>query len=101
MDISRILSTKWQGSEWTLDGDSYEGLTWLSDSAKPSEAQLEALWPEVQHEVAYADVEQARAVAYRESSDPIFFEWQRGDATEAEWLSAVDAVKTAHPYPVA
>jgi hypothetical protein len=101
MDISRILSTKWQGSEWTLDGDSYEGLTWLSDSAKPSEAQLEALWPEVQHEVAYADVEQARAIAYRETSDPIFFEWQRGDATEAEWLAAVQAVKTAHPYPKA
>jgi hypothetical protein len=101
MDISLILSKKYVGSEWTLDGDSYDGLTWFSDSAKPSEAQLEALWPTVQYEAAYGDVEQARAIAYRETSDPLFFEWQRGDATEAEWLAAVDAVKTAHPYPKA
>ena len=46
------------------------------------------------------EVEQARARAYRETSDPIFFEYQRGDATEAEWLAAVQAVKDAHPYPV-
>jgi len=101
MDIARILSTKWQGAEWSLNGDDYEGLTWLSDSPKPTEKQLEAVWPEVEHDVALEQVEQARAVAYRETSDPIFFEYQRGDATEAEWLAAVEAVKTAHPYPEA
>jgi hypothetical protein len=99
MDIANILSRKFEGAEWTLDGDDYAGLTWLSDSAKPTEAELEALWPEVQYEVAYEQVEQARQVAYRETSDPIFFEYQRGDKTEAEWLAAVQAVKTAHPYP--
>jgi hypothetical protein len=101
MDISQILSTKFAGTEWTLNGDSYDGLTWLSDSPKPPEAELEALWPEVQYEVAYAQVEQARAQAYRETTDPIFFQYQRGDATEAEWLAAVEAVKAAHPYPEA
>lgn len=99
MDISTILSRKYVGSEWALDGDDYAGLTWLSDSAKPSEKDLEALWPTVQYEVAYEQVEQARAQAYRETSDPIFFEYQRGDATEAEWLTAVQAVKDANPYP--
>jgi hypothetical protein len=101
MDIARILSTKWQGAEWSLNGDDYEGLTWLSDSPKPTEKQLEAVWPEVQYETAYSRVEQERAEAYRETSDPIFFQYQRGDATEAEWLAAVEAVKTAHPYPEA
>jgi hypothetical protein len=99
MDISAILSAKYVGAEWTLDGESYAGLTWLSDSSKPTEAELEALWPEVEYETAYAKVEQARASAYRESSDPIFFEYQRGDKTEQEWLAAVEAVKVAHPYP--
>lgn len=101
MNIPLILSTKYVGAEWTLNGDDYSGLTWLSDTAKPSEKELEALWPEVQYEVAYAQVEQARAQAYRETSDPIFFQYQRGDATEAEWLAAVEAVKAAHPYPQA
>ena len=99
MDITLILSRKYVGAEWTLNGEEYAGLTWLSDSPKPTEKALEALWPEVQYEVAREQVEQARAIAYRETSDPIFFEYQRGDKTEAEWLAAVQAVKDAHPYP--
>jgi len=101
MDITLILSRKFDGSEWTLEGEDYSGLTWLSDTPKPTEKALEALWPEVQYEVAYEQVEQARAQAYRETSDPIFFQYQRGDKTEAEWLAAVQAVKDAHPYPPA
>jgi hypothetical protein len=52
MDIAIILSTKYTGSEWTLDGDDYSGLTWLSDTTKPTKKQLEDLWPEVQSELA-------------------------------------------------
>jgi hypothetical protein len=99
MDIPAILSRRYAGTEWTLNSDDYSGLEWLDESPKPTEAELEALWPEVQYEVAYSGVEQARAQAYRETSDPIFFEYQRGDKTEAEWLAAVQAVKDAHPYP--
>lgn len=100
MDIAAILSRKFEGAEWTLNGDDYTGLTWLSETPKPTKKELEALWPTVQYEVAYEQVEQARAQAYRETSDALFFEYQRGDATEAEWLAAVQAVKVAHPYPV-
>jgi hypothetical protein len=100
MDISLILSRKYPGAEWTLNGDTYDGLTWLSEGDAPSEAELSAEWAQVEFEVAYEQVEQARATAYRETSDPIFFQYQRGDATEAEWLDAVEAVKVANPYPV-
>jgi len=101
MDITLILSRRYAGTEWALNGEDYAGLTWLSQGSAPTEKQLEALWPEVQYEVAHEQVEQARAQAYRETSDPIFFEYQRGDKTEAEWLAAVQAVKDAHPYPEA
>jgi hypothetical protein len=52
MDIPIILANKYAGSEWILDGDSYEGLTWLSESPKPTEEELEDLWDEVQAELA-------------------------------------------------
>jgi hypothetical protein len=45
------------------------------------------------------EVEAARRQAYQTDSDPLFFGWQRGENTEQEWLSAVQAVKDAHPYP--
>ena len=99
MDIALILSRKYEGTVWTLDGDTYDGLRWLSEGEPPTEAQLTKLWPSVEYEVAFEAVENARQVAYRQTSDPIFFEYQRGDKTEAEWLAAVQAVKTAHPYP--
>jgi hypothetical protein len=99
MDIPQILTRKFEGALWTLNGDDYAGLTWLSEGKPPTEKQLEALWPTVQYEVAYEQVERARQQAYRETSDALFFEYQRGDATEAEWLAAVQAVKDAHPYP--
>ena len=41
MDIANILTRKYSGSEWTLDGDDYTGLTWLSDTPKPSKKTLE------------------------------------------------------------
>jgi hypothetical protein len=52
MDYAIILSNKYKGSQWTLDGDSYEGLNWLSDTPKPTKKQLEDLWPSVQAEIA-------------------------------------------------
>jgi hypothetical protein len=99
MDIPAILTIKFPGALWSLIGNEYSGLDWQDSSKKPTEKELEALWPDVESQIAREQVEKARAIAYRETSDPIFFEYQRGDATEAEWLSAVQAVKTAHPHP--
>jgi len=101
MDITLILSRKYPEAEWTMVGEEYSGLDWLDSSPKPSQEELEYLWPEVQYEFAYERVEQDRAEAYRETSDPLFFQWQRGTATEQEWLDAVQLVKDAHPYPEA
>lgn len=44
-----------------------------------------------------AGIEKAlRAEAYREESDPIFFKWQRGEATEQEWLDKVAEIKARY-----
>ena len=101
IDYSQILTKKYPGEVWTLNGDEYSGLTWLSDTPKPSQAELDALWPQVQYEQQYAAVEQARLIAYEQQSDPVFFKWQRGDATELEWRQAVAKVKAENPYPPA
>jgi hypothetical protein len=98
-DYAAVLTALYPDAEWTLNGDDYAGLTWLSDSPKPSKADLDAAWPAVQYQRAYAQVEQARHAAYIADADPLFFKWQRGTGTEQEWLDAVQAVKDAHPYP--
>jgi len=100
MDITMILSKRYPGAQWTLNGDSYSGLTWLSAGKKPTLKALEAEWAQVEYEVAYEAVQKARQVAYQADSDPVFFDYQRGEVTEQDWLGAVQAVKDAHPYPV-
>ena len=52
MDVAAILSRKYAGTEWTLNGDDYTGLTWLSEGDAPTEAHLKKLWPTVQAEIA-------------------------------------------------
>lgn len=45
MNIPLTLQHIRPGEEWTLDGETYDGLTWLSDTAKPTEAEIEAAYP--------------------------------------------------------
>ena len=52
IDYAEILTRKYIGSEWTLSNDNYNGLTWLSDTPKPTEEELSALWTDVQAEIA-------------------------------------------------
>jgi hypothetical protein len=101
MDIPAVLMDVYPGKYWSHLGqpDDYSGLTWLEDSPKPTQAELDAAWPQVQYERAYKQVEADRRAAYELDADPVFFQWQRGTATEQEWLDAVQAVKDAHPYP--
>lgn len=100
-DYAAVLSANYPGAQWTLNGDTYDGLTWLEDTPKPTQAELDAAWPKVDYDNQYAAVEQARLVAYEQTSDPLYFKWQRGDATEAEWRAAVAKVKAENPYPPA
>jgi hypothetical protein len=100
VDIAKILTSKFPGTLWCLNGDNYSGLEWLDDSPKPSEVELKKLWPGVQHEAECVVAEKQRQAAYAAEADPLFFKYQRGEATEQEWLDAVQAVKDAHPYPV-
>jgi hypothetical protein len=40
-----------------------------------------------------------RAAAYTEEADPLFFKYQRGEATEQEWLDKIEEIRIRYPYP--
>jgi len=62
-------------------------------------AEAEA-WIAGEYQRNYDAVTAQRQTDYNKYSDPIFMQYQRGEATEQEWLDAVQAVKDANPYPV-
>lgn len=63
INYSTILTRKFEGSEWVLDGDDYAGLTWLSDSKKPTKKELDDLWPIVVAEIEAAKTAKIEAKA--------------------------------------
>jgi len=101
IDYTAILSANYPGKQWAMNGDEYEGLVWLDSTPKPTQADLDAQWPTVQYNQQYAQVETNRRTQYEAQSDGIYFAWQRGDATEVEWRTAVAKVKSDNPYPPA
>jgi hypothetical protein len=61
-------------------------------------AEREA-WEAGAYDREVAAVKQARQAAYQQTADPLFFQYQAGEATEQQWLDARAAVVEAHPYP--
>lgn len=100
MNIKQILVKKYPGTEWVLNGNTYDGLDWLDESPKPTEEELFALWPEVQFQTEVNTVETQRKSAYQSEADPLFFKWQAGDGTEEEWLAKRTEIAERFPYPV-
>jgi hypothetical protein len=98
-DYAAVLAANYPDAQWKLDGDKYDGLTWLSDTPKPSQAELDAAWPAVQQQQAQAEVDGLRHAAYVAESDPLFFQWQRGEATEEQWRDKVAEIQTRYPDP--
>ena len=64
IDYATILTRRYAGNQWTLNGDDYTGLIWLSNTAKPTKAKLDGLWAEVQQEIAD---EQTAKIAARQT----------------------------------
>jgi len=47
-----------------------------------------------------SDQEARRQAAYIAEADPLFFKWQAGEATEAEWKAKRQEIRDRFPYPV-
>ena len=100
-DYVAVLTAEYPDAEWTLNGSDYAGLTWLSDSPKPTKAALDKKWPKVQHDLEVARVRAARAARYATEADPLYLKAQRNEADIAEWHAAVAAIRADLPYPEA
>ena len=63
VDYATILSRKYVGSQWELIDNNYAGLTWKSETPKPTKKQLDDLWAEVQAEIETEAEAKAQAKA--------------------------------------
>ena len=68
-DYAAVLTANYPDALWQLEGDTYNGLTWLSDTPKPTQAELDAAWPAVQQ--ARQDAEAAKVAARQSGLDKL------------------------------
>jgi len=54
IDYAAVLTANYAGAQWSLTDNDYDTLDWLSDSPKPTQAELDAAWPAVQQQQADA-----------------------------------------------
>lgn len=98
MDIALVLHKIRPQAAWSLKENSYESLEWKDDSPQPTYQEVVDAWETIQFEIDKENVQKLRRAAYQEEADPLFFEYQRGDATEQEWLDKIAAIKARFPY---
>ena len=58
IDYSQILSINYPNSEWGITDNYYNTLEWYSDTPKPTQAELDALWPSTEDETAKQNCKQ-------------------------------------------
>jgi hypothetical protein len=106
----------WIGSEPREGSEAVEGMTveylvahrrtaqgkWVARApikqvAPTAEALAEAAEADYQAALAWRD--QALREALMQEADPVFFRWQRGEATKEDWLAAVAEIKARFPKP--
>jgi len=59
-DYPAVLTALYPGAEWSLNGDTYDGLVWHSDSPMPSQDELDDAWPSVRDARAWDAVRAER-----------------------------------------
>jgi len=94
MNIPVTLHYLRPNEEWTLNGDNYDGLTWLSETDKPTEAELVEAWPLAEKSILEAKeaaaaaraaaIEHAKSLGFTDSMIAVMYPnlSGSGDATE-------------------
>jgi hypothetical protein len=63
---SQILSVNYPTSQWSMLGNDYEALNWLDETPKPTQEELDALWPSTQeYEAKQICKQQAQEILYK------------------------------------
>jgi hypothetical protein len=97
MNFALILETNYANKQWSMAGETYDGITWLDESPKPTEEEMAALWQQTQVIVQNKQADRNRKNAYQMESDPLFFMAQRGESTMEEWQAKVAEIKQRYP----
>lgn len=98
MKLEEYLDTLYETQWWRwIDKKSppvYENVEVIDNSKTlPSKEDCEAGMISKQEEFDSKLLDESKQSAFQSESDPLFFKWQAGEATEQEWLDKRNEIK--------
>lgn len=84
---------------YTGNNLAYEEIDWLDERPQPTQAECDAVWPQVNYEAEFLAVQNARQKRYIAETDGLFFDAMRTGSELTDWIAAVEAIKSELPYP--
>lgn len=102
VDLNYYLATlnigNWYSLKDQAKGHVYDNIVVHDKSKKlPSKSEVEKGIKDLQEKIDKEDRDQQLRAAYQAESDPLFFKYQRGEATEQDWLDKVAEIKARFP----
>lgn len=95
IDKTHALVSLRPGAEWVLRGDELE---WMdAEQTQPTDAEINAEVARLQALEPTRIVEASRQAAYVAEADPLFFKWQAGESTQAEWQAKREEIRQRFP----
>ena len=89
--IPDALQSLRPGAEWVVRGEEIE---WLdAKQSQPTDEEVQAEIVRLQALQPSIEAKANRKAAYTAEADPIFFKFQRGEATQEEWLAKIAEIK--------
>ena len=100
MDITEALQSLTPEAQWSLNGDQYSGLTWLSeDIEQPTEEALLTEAARLEAEYAALEYQRLRAPEYPSITDYIDGVVKGDQAQIDKYIADCLAVKAKYPKP--
>ena len=98
MDITKAIISLRPEAIWSLDGDTYDGLTWYDENElpPPTEEEVQTEIERLQAEYEYNQYQRDRASEYppiKEQLDTLYHQGYDG------WKARIDEVKNKYPKP--
>jgi hypothetical protein len=97
MDIVKALLKLRPGAKWTVDGNTYEGITWLDEEqSMPTQAEIDINLQEQVIEFEQTQYKRQREIEYPSFADQFDTLYHGGyDA----WRAQIQAIKDKYPKP--
>lgn len=96
-DITKAIINLRPNAKWSVDGDTYAGITWLdTEQTQPTEAEINAEVVRLQAEYDAKEYARKRAVEYPAIGDQLDALFHAG-VFPADMAAAIQAVKDKYP----